>query len=153
MGACERSYCTRTTAASEFERRDALLLACRVIARPKLLGPSNGFDHRANSADNETIGVHSGCCCSTRVRCLIVSLIRGRCLTASANSSRALSRLLPVVRHAFDIRAVLGPVFELVEVAIVREQWVFGFLLGPIRLVGPPRHVSPRFSLVRRLIG
>jgi hypothetical protein len=37
---------------------------------------------------------------STRIRCLIVSLIRGRCLTASANSWRALSRLLPAVEDA-----------------------------------------------------
>jgi hypothetical protein len=39
--------------------------------------------------------IHSGHCRSTRVRCRMVNLIRGRCLTAAANVSRALSRLLP----------------------------------------------------------
>jgi hypothetical protein len=36
-----------------------------------------------------------GHCCKIRVRCLIVSLIRGRCLTVMTKISRALSRLLP----------------------------------------------------------
>jgi hypothetical protein len=41
-------------------------------------------------------GGHS---CSTRVRCRMVSLIRGRYLTAFAKISRAFSRLLPAYRR------------------------------------------------------
>jgi hypothetical protein len=46
------------------------------------------------------------------------------------------------VQKAVDLRAVLGPLLDLVKVAIVREERVVGFLFRPIRLVGL-RHVSP----------
>jgi len=39
----------------------------------------------------------------------------------------------------------LRPIFELVEITVIRIERIFGFVLGPIKLVRPPRHVCPRF--------
>ena len=45
-----------------------------------------------------------GCCCSTRDRCRIVSLIRGRCLTMRSKMRLALSRLEPpTFCHIFPV--------------------------------------------------
>jgi hypothetical protein len=76
----------------------------------------------------------SGHCCNTRVRWRIVSLIRGRCLIALANMSRALSRLSPAnsMRSASERKC-----FGIRPLAWVRLV-VFVFAL--LRL-GPP--VSP----------
>jgi hypothetical protein len=41
------------------------------------------------------------------------------------------------VKHPLDLRAVLSPLFELVEIAIVRAKRVVRFFVGPGRLVGP----------------
>jgi hypothetical protein len=46
------------------------------------------------------------------------------------------------VKEAIDLAAVFGPLSELVEVAMVRDERVICFLLGPISLFGPIRHVS-----------
>jgi hypothetical protein len=63
---------------------------------------------------------------NTWLRCRIVSRIRGRCLIAAAKTSRALSRL------PADLGAVLGPLLDLVEVAVVRNQRVVGLFGGPV---------------------
>jgi hypothetical protein len=66
------------------------------------------------------VGGHS---CNARIRCRIVSLIRGRCLMALAKTSRA-------CRHCAGVhQAVLRPLFDLVEVANVRNQRVVGFFV------------------------
>jgi hypothetical protein len=52
-------------------------------------------------------GIAFGHSSSTRVRCRIVSRIRGRCLIATPKIYRA-------VEHAIDLGAVLGPLLDLV---------------------------------------
>jgi hypothetical protein len=49
-----------------------------------------------------------------------------------------LTRLLKIVagiKQALDLRAVLGPLFELVEIAIVREKRIVGLLVRPANLL------------------
>jgi hypothetical protein len=53
----------------------------------------------------------------------------------SDSRSEQLARLFEIVagmKKPRDLRAVLGPLFELVEVAIVREQRVVSLFVGPI---------------------
>jgi hypothetical protein len=50
---------------------------------------------------------------------------------AFANRSRAFSRLLPAYGSRVDLCAVLGPLFDLVEIAIVREERIVGFHVRP----------------------
>jgi hypothetical protein len=52
----------------------------------------------------------SGHSSNTRVRCRMVNLIRGRCLTAAANISRALSRLIVEINRNFLAEADYGRV-------------------------------------------
>ena len=87
---------------------------------------------------------------STRVLFRIVSLIRGRCLMASVNSLRAFSRLFAGIKQPIDLGAVLAPLLEFVEVAIIRMERVVRRFVGPSLLVfGPIRHNRVPFSFER----
>jgi hypothetical protein len=54
----------------------------------------------------------------------------------------SLFKIVAGVNEAIDLAAVFGPIFDLVEVAMVRDERVICFLLGPISLVEPIRHGS-----------
>src|ERR1700691_4953002 len=83
---------------------------------------------RGNTGESQRCaGINS----STRIRCRVVSLIPGRCFMALANTSRGLVEIVAGIKQALDLRAVLGPLFDLVEVAIVRAQRVVSFFAGP----------------------
>ena len=82
------------------------------------------------------LGHSSGHRQSTRVRCRIVSLMRGLCLTALANSSCAFFKAAAGVEHALDFHAVFGPLLNLIEIAIVRAERIVGLLVAPIVIHG-----------------
>jgi len=44
----------------------------------------------------------------------------------------SLVEIIAGVKEALDLRAVLGPLLNLVEIAIVREERIVGLLVGPI---------------------
>jgi hypothetical protein len=69
---------------------------------------------------------------STHVRCRIVSLMRGRCLIASAKMSRAFSRLLPAWSRRSTFVPSFGQLLDLVEIAIVRQERIISCFVGPI---------------------
>ena len=61
------------------------------------------------------------------MRCRIVSLMRGRRLTMRSKKRKAATD-----EHHFDhALAVLSPLLDLVEVAVVRDPRLFGFFVGP----------------------
>jgi hypothetical protein len=68
---------------------------------------------------------------------------------AAAKIPRALFQIIAGVQQPIDFGAVLSSLLDLVEVAIVREERTIGFLIRPIGLLGPPRHVSIIPSLLR----
>ena len=88
------------------------------------------FDQEGNLAPAPSAGAFHfrGHSSSTRVRCRIVSRMRGRCLTVVTKISRALSRLLPAYR-GIDTHAVPAPRFDLVEVAVVCIERVVGLFV------------------------
>jgi hypothetical protein len=88
-------------------------LAAKAVALVGIADPAEGYGNVTAAAKVPCRGSflsvapgHSfSHCSSPRVRCLIVSLICGRCSIASANSLRALSRLLP----AYSDLSILVP--------------------------------------------
>jgi hypothetical protein len=47
----------------------------------------------------------------------------------------SLVEIVAGVKKALDLSAVLGPLFELVEIAIVREKRIVGLLVRPANLL------------------
>ena len=47
----------------------------------------------------------------------------------------SLVEIVAGVEQAVDLHAVLGPLFELVEIAVVREERIVGLLVRPVRLL------------------
>src|SRR5262245_33825694 len=57
-----------------------------------------------------------------RVRCLIVSRIRRLVFDFSEIDRLRFSQIAAGIKHAIDLGAVLGPLLNLVEIAVVRNQ-------------------------------
>jgi hypothetical protein len=47
----------------------------------------------------------------------------------------SLLKIVACVKQPLDLRAVLGPLLELVEIAIVREKRIVGLLVRLVRLL------------------
>ena len=75
--------------------------------------------------------------------------MRGPCLMASMKILPALSKMVPAWRSTF----VPSYFSTLLEIAIVREERIVGFLFGPIGLARPKTHLSLGLLLVKRLTG
>jgi hypothetical protein len=77
-----------------------------------------------------------GHCCNTRVRCRIVSRMRGRCLMALSKISRAYRGCCRPTAYG-RLCAVLRPLLDLVEVAHVRLDRIVGFSVGKLAHPNP----------------
>ncbi len=67
----------------------------------------------------------------TRVRCRIVSLMRGRCFIALEHRAGP-TETITGVEQAINLHPVARPLFDFLEVANIGDQRIVGFLTGPI---------------------
>jgi hypothetical protein len=81
--------------------------------------------------DGDGLDHCGGCCCSTRDRCRIVSLILGRCLVMRSKIRLALSRLEPANNSSAIRWPSLRPLLDLVEVAPVSIDRIVGLFVRP----------------------
>jgi hypothetical protein len=50
----------------------------------------------------------------------------------------------PGIQHVVDLRSVLGPFLDLIEITVVRDQWLVSLVVGPFA------HCASRKALLRK---